>query len=162
MEDSQKIKNILCDTLGRIGSVCIKVLEECFSSEDLVRMTRSHLAEMQKFLVTFAGGKIGDDDLIGCGVVEVSESEHLETDTSQNSFEKLSDAAETNYDFDNTDLIRDVSENTEPSNKASQLTDVEISSHEEHAHNKTDCSGSGRELAGFSLFICLLTIYLSG
>ena len=69
---------------------------------------------------------------------------------------------ETNKDFDNTDLIRDVSENTEPSNKASQLTDAEMSSHEQHPHHKTDNSGSGRELAGFSIFICLLTIYLSG
>merc|ERR1719154_190197 len=72
LEDSDKIRNILCNTLGRIGSVCRQKLEECFSSEDLVRMTRNHLVEMEKFLVSFAGGEIGEEDLKGCGEAEES------------------------------------------------------------------------------------------
>merc|ERR1712106_546595 len=75
MEKSEKIKEMLCETLGRIGSVCTEELEECFSPEDLVRTARSHLIEMQKFLVSFAAGRIGEDDLIGCGEVEVEDEE---------------------------------------------------------------------------------------
>ena len=74
IDDSEKIKTILCDTLGRIGSVCTKELEECFSTEDLLRTTKSHLLEMQKFLVSFVEGKISEDELTGCGVIEHEES----------------------------------------------------------------------------------------
>ena len=40
IDDSEKVKTILFDTLGRIGSVCTKELEECFSTEDLLRTTK--------------------------------------------------------------------------------------------------------------------------
>jgi len=79
MDDSEKIKTILCDTLGRIGLVCTKELEECFSTEDLARTTKSHLLEMKKFLVSFAEGKISEDELAGCGVFQAIESEDSET-----------------------------------------------------------------------------------
>ena len=86
IDDSEKIKTILCDTLGRIGSVCTKELEECFSTEDLVRTTKSHLLEMQKFLVSFAEEKISQDELNGCEVVEVIKSEDSESEINYDTY----------------------------------------------------------------------------
>eukprot|EP00091_Calanus_sinicus_P001622 TRINITY_DN11638_c0_g1_i1.p2 TRINITY_DN11638_c0_g1~~TRINITY_DN11638_c0_g1_i1.p2 ORF type:complete len:137 (+),score=53.89 TRINITY_DN11638_c0_g1_i1:629-1039(+) len=105
IDESEKIQTILCDTLHRIGSVCTKELEECFSTEDLVRTTKSHLLEMQKFLLSFAEGKISEDELVGCGVVQVIESENSEVVINddaeveeENELEREDSEAVTNYD----------------------------------------------------------------
>jgi hypothetical protein len=71
-EDYQKIKdvqeenvvnNILCDTLNAIDTVCRDDLEECFSDDDIVMMTVSHMKEMKKFLVRIARGKVDQEAL---------------------------------------------------------------------------------------------------
>ena len=48
------VNNNLCDTLNIIDTVCREDLEECFSDDDIVMMTVSHLKEMKKFLVRIA------------------------------------------------------------------------------------------------------------
>eukprot|EP00092_Neocalanus_flemingeri_P023742 GFUD01025754.1.p1 GENE.GFUD01025754.1~~GFUD01025754.1.p1 ORF type:complete len:323 (-),score=100.79 GFUD01025754.1:35-1003(-) len=161
IEDSVKIQNILCETLGRIGSVCSRELEECFSSEDLLRMTKSHLTEMEKFLVSFAAGKIGDDDLTGCGLVEFTEIEKLETKSSDESKEGLNDAVETDIQFIEDNLIKDASENAELYNVASELRDAELYTHEQPStYQDYNNSSSGRQWSVVCLIICLVAFHI--
>ena len=139
MEKSEEIQEMLCETLGRIGSVCTKELEECFSPEDLVRTARSHLIEMQKFLVSFAAGKIGEDDLIGCGEVEVEdegtdkdnddeESQAVQKDINERETIESS-SIDMIYIESNSNLksvhSKDMTEHIEPLNTSAVLTEAE-------------------------------------
>ena len=58
VKEKQLIKDILCDTLKNISTICSKDLEECFSYEDQGIMTGNHLKEMKKFLVRVTRGKV--------------------------------------------------------------------------------------------------------
>ena len=77
------VKNILCDTLNIIGTVCRLDLEECFSDEDIVIMTTSHLKEMKKFLVRIARGKVDEEALEGCEGNDITMTKHKISDTTQ-------------------------------------------------------------------------------
>eukprot|EP00092_Neocalanus_flemingeri_P091929 GFUD01116628.1.p1 GENE.GFUD01116628.1~~GFUD01116628.1.p1 ORF type:complete len:372 (-),score=116.43 GFUD01116628.1:196-1311(-) len=107
------IKDILCDTLKNIETVCSKDLEKCFSDEDLVMMTTSHLKEMKKFLVRISRGKVKKEALEDCDVtsnhndkqkivIKVEESQLEIQNTKQDAEES---AAE--YTTLNSDLITD-------------------------------------------------------
>jgi len=74
VQEENLITDILCDTLRNIASVCSKDLEKCFSNEDLVMMTTSHLKEMKKFLVRITRGKVEKEALEACDGV----SNHLD------------------------------------------------------------------------------------
>lgn len=41
------------------------------SREDIERMGGNHLDEMEKFLLNIAEGRIGQDDLSGCGIIKL-------------------------------------------------------------------------------------------
>ena len=60
------MKNILCDALNTIDTVCREDLEECFSDEDIDMMTVSHIKEMKKFLVRITRGKVESKALEHC------------------------------------------------------------------------------------------------
>merc|ERR1719474_1577745 len=72
LEETNSIRETLCNTLVKIASNCSKELEECFSEEEILRTTEENLAEMQRFLANFAVGKINSEDLSGCGVEELN------------------------------------------------------------------------------------------
>jgi len=71
LEETETIRETLCNTLVNIAANCSKELEECFSEEDILRTTEENLAEMQRFLANFAVGKVNSEDLQGCGVKEL-------------------------------------------------------------------------------------------
>ena len=183
IDDSEKIKTILCDTLGRIGSVCTKELEECFSTEDLLRTTKSHLLEMQKFLVSFAKGKISEDELVGCGVVQVIESEDSETiinddtydddvielaESEPDNFEteikqlqkELSNAAETNFATVKTTPSRVISEHAEPLKNAVPIH-AEQNTQKQSSFTEFGNSCTFIHLSALNIFICLFVLYQS-
>ena len=183
IDDSEKIKTILCDTLGRIGSVCTKELEECFSTEDLVRTTKSHLLEMQKFLVSFAKGKISEDELVGCRVVQVIESEDSETvinddtyddeeielaesepdnfETKINQLQKeLSNAAETNFATVKTTPSREISEHAEPLKNAVPIH-AEQNTQKQSSFTEFSNSCTFIQLSALNICICLFVLYQS-
>ena len=120
---------MLCETLGRIGSVCTEELEECFSPEDLVRTAKSHLIEMQKFLVRFAAGKIGEDDLIGCGEVEV-EDEGTDKD---------------NDDEESKAVQKDINERETIESSSIDMIYIESNSNQKSVHNDNNPS---KEMTG--------------
>ena len=70
VQEENDVKNILCDTLNIIDTVCREDLEECFSDDDIVMMAVSHMKEMKKFLVRIARGKVYVETLEHCdGIV---------------------------------------------------------------------------------------------
>jgi len=184
IDDSEKIKTILCDTLGRIGSVCTKELEECFSTEDLARTTKSHLLEMQKFLVSFAEGKISEDELVGCGVVQVIESEDSEAVVNDDTYDdeeiELADTTTSEPDDFETKINPLQNESSTSATVATVKTTPsrEISEHAEplknavptHAEQNTQKQSSFAEfgnsctfiqLSALNISICLLVLYQS-
>ena len=69
IQEENVVKNILCDTLNVIDTVCREDLEECFSDDDIVMMTVSHMKEMKKFLVRIARGKVDGEALERCDAI---------------------------------------------------------------------------------------------
>jgi len=103
-EEQEKVRSILCSTLDSIAKDCPKELQECFSAEDLHRTTENHLKEMKKFLLSFAEGKIDEDELVGCGVVKVKKVDSYE----EFKDETEDDETDTNYE---KSMDKDQSEN---------------------------------------------------
>ena len=181
IDDSEKIQTILCDTLGRIGSVCTKELEECFSTENLLRTTKSHLLEMQKFLVSFAEGKISEDELIGCGVVQVIESEDSETvinnDTYDDEESELAETSSSEPDDSETkkkglqkELSFSATVKTTPSREMSEHAEPLKNAVPIHAEQNTLKQSSFTEfgnsctfiqLSALNICICLFVLYMS-
>ena len=63
------VKNILCDTLNIIETVCREDLEDCFSDDDNVMMALIHIKEMKKFLVRIARGKVEGEAFERCDAI---------------------------------------------------------------------------------------------
>jgi hypothetical protein len=66
VQDENAVKKILCATLTIIETDCREDLEDCFSDDDIVMMTVSHMKEMKKFLVRIARGKVDGEALEHC------------------------------------------------------------------------------------------------
>eukprot|EP00092_Neocalanus_flemingeri_P044981 GFUD01050093.1.p1 GENE.GFUD01050093.1~~GFUD01050093.1.p1 ORF type:complete len:377 (-),score=119.79 GFUD01050093.1:205-1335(-) len=142
-EDSL-IKDILCDTLKNIETVCSKDLEKCFSDEDLVMMTTSHLKEMKNFLFRIARGKVKKEALEDCDVtrnhydkqkivikVKSIEESQLEIQNPKQ------DAEESNAEYikPNSDLINDetlIGNNNKPSNNKINDESLDIEKGKSH------------------------------
>ena len=89
VQDKDVVKNVLCDTLNVIDTVCREDLEECFSDDDIVMMTLSHMKEMKKFLVRIARGKVDREALEHCVdigndiIISKERKEYTPTETPQ-------------------------------------------------------------------------------
>lgn len=66
----------LCTALSAIGTVCVKDLNQCFATEDLLQMRKSHLEEMKNFLLRISQGKVSKDALDNCKILDYTE--HVE------------------------------------------------------------------------------------
>eukprot|EP00092_Neocalanus_flemingeri_P065799 GFUD01080077.1.p1 GENE.GFUD01080077.1~~GFUD01080077.1.p1 ORF type:complete len:423 (-),score=136.05 GFUD01080077.1:60-1328(-) len=138
------IKDILCDTLKSIETVCSKDLEKCFSDEDVVMMTTSHLKEMKKFLIRIVRGKVKNEALEDCDVdkqnivIKVEESQ-LEIQNPKQ------DAEESNAEYikPNRDLINDetvMGNNSNPS--INNISDKSLDIEEEKSHTSIEIQNS--------------------
>ena len=141
---------------------------------------------MQKFLVSFAEEKISEDELVGCGVVQVIESEDSETvindDTYDDEESELPDTSSSEPDEFETKikhLQKDLSIGAEFfSATVKTMPSREISEHAEllknavptHAEQNTQKQSSFSEfdnsctfiqLSALNLCICLFVLYQS-
>ena len=159
MEDGEEVRSVLCSTLNRIGSVCPKELEECFSPEDLARTTKNHLKEMRKFLLSFAQGKISEDALTGCGAEQVEEvgSGVEETESEINSRENT-DESESEIISAQPTVVQTVAEHSQPQmgEKTAVLTKAEQNKFEGHNGSATIA-----HLSILHVFLFILKIYIS-
>jgi len=72
----------LCTALSAIGTVCVKDLNQCFATDDLLQMRKSHLDEMKSFLLRISQGKnVSEDALDNCKILDYTE--HVEDQLSQ-------------------------------------------------------------------------------
>merc|ERR1711874_279946 len=69
----ETIKTKLCKALSAIGTNCVKDLKQCFATEDLLQMKKSHLEEMQNFLLRISQGKVSADALDNCKILDTTE-----------------------------------------------------------------------------------------
>merc|ERR1712130_663087 len=140
MEDGEEVRSVLCSTLNRIGSVCPRELEECFSPEDLARTTKNHLKEMRKFLLSFAEGKISEAALTGCGAEQVEEvgSGVEETESEVDSSENT-DESESEIISAQPTVVQTVAEHSQPQmgEKSAVLTKAEQNKFEGHNGSAT-------------------------
>jgi len=166
MDTNEEIQSILCDTLARIGSVCSKELEECFTVEDLIRMTRSHLQEMEKFLVKFADGKIGDKELSGCGEVNITVTEDVQADPAVNNTKEL-----LGVNNKVNDINTDISEDDELHKEAIKLTNAKLYVNDinnkktseykrEYNQTNTNISSSVTVISAYLYCICMCIVSL--
>ena len=77
------ISDKLCKALTTIGTVCVKHLNECFAEDDVRQMRKSSLEEMKIFLLRISQGKVSNNALDDCKVMEYAE------ENVQNVFEKV-------------------------------------------------------------------------
>merc|ERR1711971_794947 len=71
----------LCTVLSAIGTVCVKDLKQCFATDDLLQMRKSHLDEMKSFLLRISQGKVSENALDNCKILDYTE--HVEEQLSQ-------------------------------------------------------------------------------
>merc|ERR1711971_114717 len=71
----------LCTALSAIGTVCVKDLKQCFATDDLLQMRKSHLDEMKSFLLRISQGKVSENALDNCKILDYTE--HVEDQLSQ-------------------------------------------------------------------------------
>merc|ERR1712130_132084 len=159
MGDGEEVRSVLCSTLKRIGSVCPRELEECFSREDLARTTKNHLKEMRKFLLSFAQGKISEDALNGCGAEQIEEvgSGLEETESEVNSRENT-DESESEIISSQPTVVQTVAEHSKPQmgEKSAVLTKAE--------HNKFEGHNGSATIAHLSIlhvFLFIFEIYIA-
>merc|ERR1712130_108441 len=156
---TEEVRSVLCSTLNRIGSVCPRELEECFSREDLARTTKNHLKEMRKFLLSFAQGKISEDALNGCGAEQIEEvgSGLEETESEVNSRENT-DESESEIISSQPTVVQTVAEHSKPQmgEKSAVLTKAE--------HNKFEGHNGSATIAHLSIlhvFLFIFEIYIA-
>jgi len=70
VSDPTSITETLCKALTTIGTVCVKILKECYNKEDLERTKNDHLKEMKSFLMQIVVGKIKNDSLLNCVILK--------------------------------------------------------------------------------------------
>ena len=68
------ISDKLCKALTTIGTVCVKHLNECFAEDDVRQMRKSSLEEMKIFLLRISQGKVSNNALDDCKVMEYVEN----------------------------------------------------------------------------------------
>jgi len=73
LTSSKKIADKLCTALAAIGTVCVKDLNECFATEDLLQMRKSHLEEMKSFLLRISQDKVKKNALDDCKILDYTE-----------------------------------------------------------------------------------------
>jgi len=71
----------LCTAISAIGTVCVKDLKQCFATDDLLQMRKSHLEEMKSFLLRISQGKVSENALDNCKILDYTE--HVEDQLSQ-------------------------------------------------------------------------------
>jgi len=93
VENEEKVKKILCDTLNTIKNVCIADLATCFSAEDIKIMNESNLEQMKTFLVRIARGKVDEKALEECDAHRIKDVNHStvtkETKTADHQTKKI-------------------------------------------------------------------------
>ena len=60
----------LCAALSAMGTVCVKDLNQCFATDDILQMRRSHLQEMKTFLLVISKEKVSSDALENCKILD--------------------------------------------------------------------------------------------
>jgi len=73
LTNPKKISKKLCTALAAIGTVCVKDLNQCFATEDLLQMRKSHLEEMKSFLLRISQDKVKKDALDDCKILDYTE-----------------------------------------------------------------------------------------
>jgi len=73
LESPKKISAKLCKALSAIGTVCVKDLNQCFATEDLLQMRKSHLEEMKSFLLRISQDKVKKTALDDCKILDYTE-----------------------------------------------------------------------------------------
>jgi len=73
LESPKKISQKLCKALSAIGTVCVKDLNQCFATEDLLQMRKSHLEEMKSFLLRISQDKLKKNALDDCKILDYTE-----------------------------------------------------------------------------------------
>merc|ERR1711892_331023 len=77
IQDLSSVKIIsdkLCKALTTIGTVCVKHLNECFAEDDVRQMRKSSLEEMKVFLLRISQGKVSNNALDDCKVMQYVEN----------------------------------------------------------------------------------------
>jgi len=70
----------LCTALSAIGTVCVKDLKQCFARDE-EKIRKSHLEEMKSFLLRISQGKVSENALDNCKILDYTE--HVEEQLSQ-------------------------------------------------------------------------------
>ena len=73
LDSPKKISQKLCKALSAIGTVCVKDLNQCFATEDLLQMRKSHLEEMKSFLLRISQDKLKKNALDDCKILDYTE-----------------------------------------------------------------------------------------
>ena len=73
LNSPKKISAKLCKALSAIGTVCVKDLNQCFATEDLLQMRKSHLEEMKSFLLRISQDKVKNNALDDCKILDYTE-----------------------------------------------------------------------------------------
>ena len=70
----------LCTAISAIGTVCVKDLKQCFARDE-EKIRKSHLEEMKSFLLRISQGKVSENALDNCKILDYTE--HVEDQLSQ-------------------------------------------------------------------------------
>lgn len=82
--DSIVVTNSLCKALTNIGTVCVKILKECFSQEYVETIRNLQLEEMKDYLLQFVEGKVNNKSLSNCQVMKNIKMPSEEHETYEN------------------------------------------------------------------------------
>merc|ERR1712241_625495 len=93
------IKTKLCKALSAIGTNCVKDLKQCFATEDLLQMKKSHLEEMQNFPLRISQGKVSADALDNCKILDT-------TQQTEDQLSHVTEATENQSDKEATTIVQ--------------------------------------------------------
>ena len=84
------ISSKLCTALSAIGTFCVKDLNQCFATGDLLQMRKSHLEEMKSFLLRISKEKVPTDTLDNCKILDYTDDEDQLSKVTENQSDKES------------------------------------------------------------------------
>ena len=82
------ISSKLCTALSAIGTFCVKDLNQCFATGDLLQMRKSHLEEMKSFLLRISKEKVPKDTLDNCKILDYTDDEDQLSKVTENQSDK--------------------------------------------------------------------------
>jgi len=111
------IKTKLCKALSAIGTNCVKDLKQCFATEDLLQMKKSHLEEMQNFLLRISQGKVSADALDNCKILDY-------TQQTEDQLSHVTEATENQSDKEATTVLQSKGKTTTSTTTTTTTTNM--------------------------------------